>query len=394
MRPKPEPLPSTVRQVGWISFFGDICSEMVYPVIPLFLRGVLQAPASALGLIEGVSESLVSFLKGVSGFRSDASGKRLPYVHWGYTLSAIGKPLLALAYSWPMVLVARSVDRFGKGIRTTARDALIADAVPKERLGHAFGFHRAMDTSGALVGVLLGLLLVALLPDRLRLIFLIAAIPGFVAAALTLRLRELPHGVDEGAIARTSIRELPKGYWLAFALSMLFAIGNTSDMFLMARAGDVGFTPVMVIAAYALYNFVYALLSVPLGRLSDRIGRWPVVGAGWAIYALVYAGFAFMGPGLLWPLFALYGVYIAAAEGAGKALVASFSPPNMRGTALGFFFMCVGFATLGGNLAAGALWDRFGASYAFAFSAAIAGIATLLIPIVVLRRPTSASGSS
>ena len=380
--------------MGWISFFADICSEMVYPVIPLFLRGALKAPAVALGLVEGVAEGIVSFMKGWSGMHSDRTGKRLPYIQWGYGLSAIGKPLLALAYAWPMVLVGRVVDRFGKGLRTTARDALIADSVETEDLGRAFGFHRAMDTAGALVGVFLGFVLLALLPGEFRLIFVLAGIPGAFAVLLTLRLREPFRFKSDAATLEPessggmaeSLRGLPQAYWHAFWLSILFALANTSDMFLMARATDLGLAPTSVILAYAMYNVTYTALSYPMGALSDRIGRWPVVGGGWILYALVYIGFATIGPGqaiALWPLFAVYGIYQAMAQGATKALVAEHSPKNRRGAALGFFYMASGFATIGGNLIAGLLWDRVSPAAAFYTGGGLALLSALAIPFVI-----------
>jgi MFS family permease len=383
-------LPGQVRQLGWISFFADICSEMVYPVIPLFLRGTLKAPALALGLVEGISEALVSFMKGWSGLHSDRTGKRLPYVQWGYGLSALGKPLLAVAMSWPFVLIGRTVDRFGKGLRTTARDALIADSVDKEHLGQAFGFHRAMDTAGALLGVLIGWLLLALLPEQYRLIFLLAFIPGVASVLLTLRLKEPPRHVAEDLppASFSQLKDLPKSYWFAVWLSMLFALGNTSDMFLMARASDVGIKSSNVILAYAMYNVTYALLSNYAGVVSDRIGRWPVVGAGWLLYAGVYAAFAFVHKGnaaLVWPLFALYGIYMALTQGASKALVAQFSPATLRGTALGFFYMLSGFATLAGNIVAGVLWDRVSPQATFFFGAITAALSAVLIPVLLAR---------
>lgn len=375
-----------VWQLGWISFFADVSSEMAYPALPLFMNNVLKAPVAAIGLVEGVAEALVSIMKGLSGIHSDRTGRRTPYLRWGYGLSALGKPMIALAHAWPMVMVARVTDRLGKGVRTTARDALIADTVEAARRGEAFGLHRAMDTAGALVGVGLALVLLSWMPEGYRLLFLLAAIPGAISVALTFRLSEAsPQGPEraetEKAPAPVSLRELPRGYWRALGLACVFALGNSSDTFLLLRAQDLGFSAAAAIGAYALYNVTYALLSRPMGVLSDRLGRWRVLGAGWLVYAGVYVGFALLGPHAVWPLFAVYGVYMGFTGGVGKALVADHAPPGSRGTALGFFYLTMGFATLVSSVVAGILWDQIGAAAPFWFGATCALAAAALIPL-------------
>lgn len=386
-------LPKELWKLGWISFFADVSSEMVYPIIPLFLKETLRAPVIGLGIVEGVAESVVSFMKGWSGFRSDQTGRRLPFVQTGYTLSAMGKPLLAASFAWPMVLVGRAVDRIGKGLRGTARDALLADVVPSDLRGTAFGIHRAMDTAGALVGVLLAALLVMLLPGQYRVLFLMAAVPGLIAAYLTFRLKE-PRRAEPPprGSARAALREMPRGYWAALALTLVFGAANSSDTFLLLRASSLGLSDGQVIGLYALYNVTYLLISYPAGALSDRIGRWWVIGVGWVLYALVYAGFATQGSGLLLPLFALYGVYIGLTRGAGVALVADQSPPDRKGAAMGFFFMASGFMTLLASALTGWLWFRFSAATAFAFCAWTAAVAVVLIPVVrwMARPPIAA----
>lgn len=372
--------------LGWISFFADVSSEMAYPAIPLFLKNVLKAPVAAIGLVEGVAEALVSVMKGLSGIHSDRTGRRAPYLQWGYGLSALGKPLIALATVWPMVLAARVTDRLGKGIRTPARDALLADSVDASSRGEAFGIHRAMDTAGALVGVLLALALLAWMPEGYRTLFVLAAIPGAIAVVLTLRISEpRSEGADgdepEPPPAPISVRDLPKGYWRALALALVFALGNSSDTFLLLRAQDLGYSAAAAIGAYALYNATYALLSRPMGRLSDRLGRWRVLGAGWIVYAAVYVGFATLGSAAVWPLFAVYGVYMGFTEGVGKALVADHAPRGSRGTALGFFYLASGLATLASSVVAGLLWDRIGAAAPFWFGAGCAVVAAALIPV-------------
>lgn len=386
-------LPRQVWQLGWISFFADIASEMAYPILPLFLKGALRAPASALGVIEGIPEAVVSFMKGWSGWQSDRLGRRVPFIRWGYGLSAVGKPLIAFATAWPMVLFSRSLDRLGKGLRTTARDALIVDCAGREQLGRAFGLHRGMDTAGALVGVLLTYLLLVFLPGEYRLIFLLAAIPGLFSVWLTFRLRERaarapeppePEPETETPIAapleRTRFRP-SSGYYRALGLSLVFGLANSSDAFLILRASDLGLAASTTVLAYALYNVSYTLVSYPAGALSDRVGRYRVLGAGWLLYAGVYLGFSGSSSLAVWPLFAVYGIYMGMTQGVTKALVADHAPPEHRGTALGMFFMASGLVTLLGNVGMGLVWDCFGAEVALRAAAGVALLALAMIPL-------------
>ncbi|MDD3311436.1 MFS transporter [Pseudodesulfovibrio sp.] len=389
---KRPPLPRAIVTLGWVSFFTDVASEMVYPVIPLFLVSVLGAPAVVLGAMEGAAEALVCMMKGVSGWHSDRMGRRAPYVRAGYGLSALSKPLLALAFSWPLVFVARLADRLGKGLRTTARDAMIADAAPPAGLGGAFGFHRAMDTSGAIVGVLAAMGLLALLPGSYRTIFLLSALPGVAAVWLTFRLREpgdRPADADKASAPaapklplRESLRGLPGEYWRSLALLSLFAFANSTDALLLLRAKDLGLGDLQVIAAYVLFNLTYAATAYPAGLLSDRVGRWRLMLGGWTLYALVYFGFALTGPAGLWALFPVYGLYMGLTEGVGKAIIASGIPRERKGTAMGFFLMVTGLTTLAGSLAAGLAWDHIGprAPFIMGGAAALLAVAAGLIP--------------
>ena len=380
------PLPQSIRTLGWISFFTDVASEMVYPVVPLFLVAALGAPAVVLGAMEGVAEALVCVMKGLSGWHCDRLGRRAPYVRWGYGLGALSKPLLAVAFSWPLVFVARMVDRLGKGLRTTARDAMIADAAPESMAGRAFGFHRMMDTAGAILGVLLAMGLLALLPGQYRLIFLLAALPGAVAVRLAFRLRDqdgIRAACAEGPRLplRRSLRGLPAAYWRSLTLLGLFAFANSTDALLLLRAKNLGLGDVQVVAAYVLFNLTYAASAYPAGALSDRFGRWRMMFGGWTLYGLVYFGFALSGPQGLWLLFPVYGLYMGLTEGVGKAIVAVGLPPERRGTAMGFFLMVTGFATLAGSLAAGLAWDRIGPAAPFWLggSAALLAVAAGLV---------------
>jgi len=360
---------------------------MAYPILPLFMRS-LGAPAAALGLVEGLADATANVLKGVSGVRSDQRRARAPYVRWGYGLSAVGKPLIALAQTWPLVTVARVLDRYGKGIRTTARDALLAEAAPKERLGAVFGLHRAMDTAGAFAGVLLTLGLLQVLPAAYRTIFLLAIIPGLISVVLAMGVKDRALSTTEAASApgdwRSPFRESGALRQIVI-LHAVFAIANTSDAFLLLRAKDLGFSETAVIGAYLFYNVAYALLSYPAGKLSDRIGRWPLVALGWTAYAAVYVGFALAGKSWVWPLFLLYGVYVALAQGVAKAQVAELAPKQAKGGVLGVFYMVSGLCALVGNLAFGLVWDRFTPKAALLTAAGIAVLAVLAIPLV--RRP-------
>lgn len=388
-------IPERIWQLGWVSFFADICSEFVYPVIPLFFRA-LGAPAAAMGAVEGAAEALVSFMKGASGRHSDVSGKRTPYIRWGYGLSAAGKPLLALATVWPVVLGGRLLDRFGKGIRTSARDALIADTVDRAHFGKAFGLHRAMDTAGALVGVVLALGFLALWPGEYRAMFLLAAIPGVISVLLVMKVREVekpePEPTAEPVMQpslRVALAQMPPEYWRALQLNTLFALGNSSDTFLLLHARNLGLTDAQVILAYALFNVVFTLMAYPAGALSDRLGRWRLLGLGWLVFAGVYWGFSQTNAGWslagIFGLFTVYGVYIGFTHGVSKALVADHSPKELKGTAMGVYYFLTGFATLASSLVTGVLWDRYSPAVAFQFCALLAAVAAVAIPLTKLR---------
>lgn len=388
--PTSKPLPPVVKKLGWVSFFADICSEMAYPILPLFLTGVLKAPAAAIGNIEGIAESLVSFMKAFSGRWSDEKGTRLPFIRWGYALSAAGKPLIAIATTWPHVLGGRMLDRFGKGIRTTARDALIADATDPSAYGKAFGFHRAMDTAGAFVGVAIALALLYFLPGQYRLILALAVVPGILSVFLTFAVKEPPRhrealqDQDSGGYWQ-SISQLPARFWQALAVTSLFGLANTSDAFLLLRAKELSLLDWQTLALYMAYNAVVVLVATWAGSLSDRIGRWVVLFVSWLMYAGIYAGFAFGSANVLWILFAGYGLYYGMSHGVSRALVADHAPASFRGTAMGFFYLVTGLTTLAGNIAMGYIWDLGGSKTAFIAAGSVALLAALLIPISTLR---------
>jgi MFS family permease len=383
-------LPRQVWLLGAVSFFADVSGEMIYPLLPLFIVGVLGASATDMGWIEGVAQAAVALLTAWAGVRSDRLRRRVPWVRWGYGLPVAGKSVLAASTVWPLVLLGRTVDRIGKGLRSSPRDALIADATAPEMRGRAFGLHRAMDTAGAFVGVTLAGVLLYWLSGAthtdarpFRIVFAIAAALGLASLALTFLVQDPPRETAPRATAAGSDGKLPRSYWLVLAMLLVFSIANSSDTFLLLRAANVGLSPWEVVIAYALFNVVYTVVSYPAGVLSDRIGRWRVIGVGWVIYAGVYAGFAVANTSAIWPLFASYGLYMALTDGVGKALITDHAPPEVRGRALGIFYLGTGIATIVSSVVAGALWDLVSPAATFWLGA---GSAVVALAVLVYNR--------
>ena len=386
-------VPRNVVVLGVVSLFADISSEMVYPLIPLFLTSTLGAPVFAVGLIEGVAESTASTLKWIFGWFSDRIRRRVPFTFAGYALAAIAKPALAAAFVWPAALFVRFLDRSGKGIRTAPRDALIADSTDETQRGRAFGLHRAMDTSGAIVGPLMALGLLAWFGQHnYRPIFLVAGIPGAISVVLLLAVREIRHAPRAGPLPPLlSLRGYDSRFLQFVGVTLIFAIGNSSDAFLVLRSKDVGLGATAIVGAYVLYNVSYAGLSLPAGIRSDRIGRRPVLIAGFVIFALVYAGFALASDGwMIWPLFIVYGAYIAFTDGVGKAYVSDLVPADRRGTAMGLYNASTGVMLLLSSIIGGALWDLVGPAATFVFGASTAALAALLLLMLRPRGGESA----
>jgi len=389
--PRPSVVPGVERNVfilGIVSFFTDVSSEAVYPLVPIFLTKTLGAPLAVVGAIEGVAEGTASIVRWLSGWVSDRLGRRKPFVVLGYGLAAVAKPLLALAFHWPVVLFARFVDRFGKGVRTAPRDALVAQWTERGERGRAFGFHRAVDTAGAVLGPLGALALLALLGDNFRLIFVLAFIPAVLGMVL-LRFvgeRTSPAAAAAAAQARGDGLRFGRAYYAFFIVTIVFALGNSSDAFLILRSRNLGLGVSEAVLAYVAYNASYSLLAMPAGIASDRLGRRNVIGLGFAVFAAVYLGFAVIDAGAyVWLLFPVYGVYMALTEGVGRALVADLVSSERRGSALGLYHGGVGLMALLSSIMAGLLWDHIDPSAPFYLGASTAALALVLLFVLLPR---------
>ena len=400
----PSPIPGVSRNVfrlGWVSLASDVASEMAYPLIPLFLTTTLGAPVAVLGVIEGGAEGTASAMKVTSGWLSDRLGRRKPLVVAGYALSLLGKALLALAFAWPQAFLARFVDRTGKGLRTSPRDALIADGTASHVRGRAFGFHRAMDTVGAVVGPLVALVMVGAAGLGPRPVLLLALVPGLAGVVLLGTVADRPaRPPSRETVPSAGFIEGPsRGYWAFVGIILLFSLGNSSDAFLLLRSRNLGLGVGEVIAAYALFNASYSLLSMPAGVLSDRVGRYRLLIGGLLVFAAVYLGFGLAPDGRwLWPLFATYGVYMAATEGVGRALAADLAPELQRATYLGVYHTGIGIATVLASVMAGLLWDHVGPESPFLLGAGVSILSAGLMVVLTLSgtapRATSMRGGS
>lgn len=389
-------LPRNVWAVSLTSFFMDISSEMVLNILPLFLAGVLGMKTSIIGLIEGVAEATASILKLFSGWFSDRAQERKWLAVAGYGLSALVKPLFYFAHTWELVAAARWGDRVGKGIRTAPRDALVADSVVPEQRGLAFGFHRAADTAGAMVGLVIALLVVwwmqsaapGLLESTFRVLVLVSLLPA-VLAVLSLALGAQDVAVTKQRPApKFAFRSLGKPFMIFMGIVGLFTLGNSADAFLVLRAQERGLSVLGVLGMLITFNLVYTLVATPAGSLSDRIGRRKLIIGGWLAYAAIYLGFGLAQTGWqIWALYALYGVYYGMAYGTATAMVADLVPDTVRGTAYGTYNGVLGLLAFPASLIAGVLWQGvggwpgFGPSAPFLFGGALALIAALLMAV-------------
>ncbi|MBI4973745.1 MFS transporter [Candidatus Roizmanbacteria bacterium] len=381
---KKQKIPRTVLILSLVSLFNDIASEMIYPIVPIFLTAVLGAPVTVVGLIEGLAEATASFMKFLAGYWSDRVHKRKVFVVVGYGLGAISKILIALATLWPFVLFARFIDRLGKGIRTSARDALLLQNTTKDNKGFIFGFHRATDSLGAVIGPLLALLLMHYLNENMRLTFVIAFIPaliGVVLLVLFVKEKANPPAVEgKKSIIRISWKEINPSLKLFFVISMIFAIGNSSDAFLILRSKQLGLTTTLVVLIYVLYNIVQTLFATPGGQLADKIGARKVFAIGLAVFAFVYFAFGFINnPVWIWILFPIYGIYIAFTDGVSKAYISEFITERESGTYFGIYQTGTAICQFLASFIAGVLWTKVGPSIAFWYGGGMATLALLML---------------
>lgn len=373
-----------VRVLGVASLFNDIASESIYPIIPIFLTSILGAPVSVVGLIEGIAESISSIVKVVFGSWSDKLGKRKVFVIGGYFLSALSKIILSLAYVWPTVLIARFCDRFGKGIRTSPRDALIADNSVEANRGKSFGFHRALDTSGAVIGPLLGLLALKLTNNNFRLIFFVAFVPGLLCILLLIFFIKEKSKVGTPIFAiKGAWKNFNRPYKVFLFISLIFTLSRSSDAFIILRAQNLGLTITKTVLVYVLFNFAYAVLATPVGILSDKIGQKGILIGSFFLFSIVSLSFGLAHTSnILWFLFPFYGLYMAVSEGIGKAYIANLVSEEIFGTAFGIYQTIVGVATFFASVIAGLLWAYISVSTPFIFGSVMAAIAGLLfIPL-------------
>jgi MFS family permease len=376
-------LPGAVIRLGWVSLLADVSSEMAAPLIPLYLGTLLASPGMALGVIEGSVQALLAVMTALAGWHSDRIRRRTPYVRWGYGIAMAAKTALALATTWQAVLGLRLADRFGKGLRGAPRDALIADLTHGRR-GAAFGFHRGMDTAGALIGALLAAGLLAMLPGRYSLVFALTAIPGLATVALAFTVREPEVRAESEPRSSTNdvgftLRGLGRPFWRAAVVQWLFALGAVTEGFLILRASGDGLSDTSAVLAYALFNAVYAASAYPAGALSDRLGRPRLLGIGWATFvATMLLACAARGSWTL-VLFPLLGLHLGFTHGVGKAWIADVAPSAMRGTALGVFQLGSGAAVLAGGLVVGRMWDRVDPNASFLWAAGFGGLALLVL---------------
>lgn len=386
----------TVWLLSLVSLFTDMASEMLYPVMPLYLKEI-GFSMIAIGILEGVAEAVAGLSKGYFGIWSDSIGKRMPFVRWGYGLSAASKPLLSLFGWWPWVFFCRTVDRIGKGLRTAPRDALLSDEATPATKGRVFGFHRSMDTVGAMLGPAAALLFLHYLPRHYKDLFLWAFIPGIAAIMVTWIIKEkkrnAPSGWKKTFSLISSFRYLPASsadYKRIVIPLLVFTLFNSSDVFLLLRMKDAGMSDTALIGIYIFYNAVYAALAYPLGHIADKIGLKKVLVAGLIFFAAVYTGMSLMNNWIAFAaLFLLYGAYAAATEGIAKAWISNVVPKDQTATAIGTFEGFKNLAAMVASFVAGILWQQFGASTAFISTAVV----TMLVVVFIAsgtREPKTA----
>ncbi len=404
-----------VFAMGLTSFLTDFSTELYYPLLPVFLKTVLGAGVRFIGIIEGVAETTASLLKLVSGWLSDRLNRRKALVIGGYGLSGLTRPLIAISAAGWHVLGARFIDRIGKGLRTAARDALIADSTHENYRGKAFGFHRAMDHAGAVVGPLVGLTVMAIMllgsgffadlvrhpvdtlsrtaeieppEETFRAVFWLASVPAILAVlVLVFFVTEIRRKGEYTRLPALTLKPFDRYFKRFIPIIILFTLGNSSDAFLILRAGELGVATVFIYLLWVALHIVKMLSSMPGGAWSDKVGRRKVIITGWTVYSLIYLGFAFARHQWhIWSLFTLYGIYFGLTEGTEKALVADLVPSELRATAYGIYNFAIGIAAFPASVVMGVLWQSFNSTVAFTFGAALALIAMILLALAIPAR--------
>lgn len=375
-------MPSNVFILGLVSFFNDSASEMIYPIIPIFLTTVLHAPVAVVGLIDGIADGAASLFKFVFGYMSDRMRKRKIFVVYGYAANALSKPIVGLATVWPMVLFAQVLSRFGKGLRTSARDSLLLQNTTLHNKGYIFGFHRAMDSAGAVFGPLLALYLLSVLNENLRAVFFFAFIPGALSILLLILFIKEKRQDDASKKVKISFawKSINSKLKLFFLVSIVFALGNSTNSFLILRAHDLGLTTTLTIVVYILYNVCYSLFSAPAGHVADKIGARKVYAVGLLIFALVYFFFAAINSSFwVWLLFPIYGLYIAFTDGISKAYIAEFITEEESGTFFGLYEAGISIAIFLASFIGGLLWSIYSPSVTFYYGSFMAILAFMIL---------------
>jgi MFS family permease len=376
-------IPRNVFLLGLVSFFNDMASEMIYPIVPIFLTSVLHTTVPVIGLIEGIAEATASITKFLFGAYSDYIRRRKPFVVGGYSLGAISKLLIGLAYTWPLVLFARFIDRLGKGMRTAARDSLLLDNTAENNKGFIFGFHRAFDSLGAVFGPLAALFLLVVLKENIRLTFFIAFIPAFFAVLLLLffvKETKLKQTLKPYSLKKIKLAKLSPDLKMFLLVSFIFAAGNSSDAFLLLYAKQLGLSTTLVVLAYVLYNISQTVFATPLGKFSDKIGARKIFASGLLVFAIVYFFFGIIhSPIWLWILFPLYGIYIAATDGVSKAYIAEFIHKEESGTYFGAYYTLTAVGTFLASFIGGILWSSIAPRATFIYGSSMAFIAFLAL---------------
>lgn len=388
MNGKKEAVQKGLRNIiflGLVSCFADISSEMVYPIIPLYLTAVLGATPALVGVIEGIAESIASLLKVFSGYISDRFQRKKALAFSGYATGILYKLALIFASSWAGILAARVIDRFGKGIRTAPRDVMVAESANKKSMGRAFGVHKMLDMAGSAVGILLAFILLTTMGSgSYKKIFAISIIPVAIALCLFFFITERKEKRENTQREHfwKNIKSLDGQLKLYLAVTFLFTLGNSSNSFLLLRAYDIGFSGSTAILLYFVYNITASLFAIPCGKLSDKIGRKTLLVAGYLTFSLVYFGFAFCKSKLLLIfIFIIYGLYTAMTAGVERAFISEISPPHLKGTMLGLHSTLAGLALLPASVIAGFLWDGIGASAPFIYGGVMSISAAIILSV-------------